>query len=110
MLSSVRLIRQQYSMNPNIFGWSKMAKKIIVNEEDDEDNIVIANMNVEGMPWYHKEETKKEPTNTLNPQEQASWKDTFFIMFGALKAALLIVLIFSAALVLFTLFCTNIWL
>ena len=57
-------------------------------EQEDEDDIVIAPMNVEGMPWYRKE----EPWNNRDTKKKHDYsrKETFFIILGTLKAALLI--------------------
>ena len=57
-------------------------------EQEDEDEIVIAPMNVEGMPWYRKE----EPWNRSDSKKKHDYsrKETFFIILGTLKAALLI--------------------
>ena len=82
-----------------------MAKKISYHEEE-EDNIVIANMNVEGMPWY-KEEKPELPA--VEHPDMPDKKETFYIILGALKAGMLIVGVFAVALILFTLFCTKVW-
>lgn len=74
----------------------------------EDDGRVIANMNVEGMPWYQpeapKEEGRRASLNELDRREMRSW------VWGAMKAGLLMALVFSAFLVLFTLFCTKVWL
>jgi len=70
-------------------------------EYDDDDGHVIAPMNVEGMPWYRKDpvgantEPQKEPEYT---KEQ-----TWYIIAGTLKAALLIAGAFIVGLGLFIL-------
>ena len=84
-----------------------MGKKLYYTEEE-EDNIVIADMNVEGMPWYKKEEGQPVPENKQN-YEVPGAKQTFLIIFGALKAALLLVVIFAIVIILFTLLCTKVW-
>lgn len=56
-------------------------------EYDDDDGHVIANMNVEGMPWYRKEtpeELARQKKNSFNKEQ------TRYIILGTLKAALLI--------------------
>ena len=83
-----------------------MAKKISYHE-DDEDNIVIANMNVEGMPWYREEKMKVPVTEHPDVPDK---KETFYLILGALKAGMLIVGVFAVALILFVLFCTKMWL
>lgn len=56
-------------------------------ETYEDDGHVIANMNVEGMPWYRKEEKR----HAGGKKDVHYTKDqTRFIILGALKAALLI--------------------
>lgn len=57
-------------------------------EYDDDDGHVIAPMNVPGMPW-HAEKVAEENTA---PQKKYDYsgKESFYIIMGALKAALLI--------------------
>lgn len=57
-------------------------------EYDDDDGHVIAPMNVEGMPWY-----RKDPVNDPSAgkgEAEYSKKETWYIIAGTLKAALLI--------------------
>ena len=70
-----------------------MAKK--KRQYDDDDGRVIAPMNVEGMPWYHKSGhkgsgDKKEPV-------KLSFGETLAMLGGVLKAALLVGLVFFGA-------------
>lgn len=80
--------------------------KRISSKPAEDDGRVIASMNVEGMPWYDK--TAVIPASsgggTLDRRQ------TRYAIMGALKASLLIAGVFSAALILFVLFCTEIWL
>ena len=72
----------------------------------DDDGRVIAPMNVEGMPWYDK-----APAMTTSVGgEMLDKRQTRYAIIGALKASLLIAGVFSAGLILFVLFCTEIWL
>ena len=77
------------------------------HEEYEDDGHVIADMNVEGMPWYHKDE-KRNPKGkkyTRYTKEQ-----TRFIILGTLKAALLIAGAFLGAIFLFILLlCIVAW-
>ena len=76
-------------------------------EYDDDDGHVIANMNVEGMPWYRKEQEweQKDPKRDYNKEE------TRYIIWGTLKAALLIAGAFLGAFFLFILLlCIVAWL
>ena len=54
---------------------------------DDDDGHVIANMNVEGMPWYRKETPEEVARQKKNSYDKVQ---TRFIILGTLKAALLI--------------------
>lgn len=72
---------------------------------DDDDGRVIANMNIEGTPWYVKENREKDNSSSEVPD----MKETYHIMKGALAAGLLIGFVFIAAFFLFLLFCTRVW-
>jgi len=78
---------------------------------NDDDGHVIANMNVDGMPWYRR----SEGFSWGNKQDSASdfsdlTKDeTREIVKGAIKASLLIAGVFILAMLLFILFCLYIW-
>ena len=66
------------------------------NEQENEEyeDLVIAPMNVEGMPWYRK----KLPWEDQNSKKHDySKKETFFIILGTLKAALMIAFAFLGA-------------
>lgn len=81
-----------------------MKKKF--KEEFVDDGRTIANMNVEGTPWYNpvKPEKSTEPLG-----EVASVKETFAIIKGVLGAALLVGLIISGVFALLILFLCFIW-
>ncbi len=71
-----------------------------------DDGRVIASMNVAGMPWY-----EKAPEMTMNTGgETLDKRQTRYAIIGALKASLLMAGVFSAGLILFVLFCTEVWL
>ena len=72
-----------------------------------DDGHVIADMNVDGMPWYAPEEDKPFPGYT--PGSLLDKRQTRFAMWGALKAALLVTAGFSAGIILFVLFCVHVW-
>ncbi|HEY8421939.1 MAG TPA: hypothetical protein VIL05_09405 [Thermoclostridium sp.] len=74
---------------------------------DDDDGRVIANMNIEGTPWYVKENQKQSGTSSEKPAPDV--RETFYIMKGALAAGLLIGFVFIAACFVFLLFCTQVW-
>ena len=60
---------------------------------DDDDGRTIANMNVEGMPWYDRAQRNRTETGELKPQMDRSQRRA--TMFGAVLAALLIALVFG---------------
>lgn len=78
---------------------------------EGDDGRTIANMNVEGMPWYvpggpvsRKERKKKaaeDPPLTREESRYYTW--------GALKAALLVTGFLCGGIILFVLFCQFIW-
>ena len=72
---------------------------------DDDDGRVIANMNVDGMPWYMKAErrSKKQDFSDLDKKEMGA------LIKGALGASLLIGGAFILGLGLFILFCILVW-
>ncbi len=76
---------------------------------DDDDGRVICDMNVPGMPWYEKNARKnarrqrKDSGDSMTPREARRY--TFY----AVLAGLAVVGIFSAAGILFILFCTKVW-
>lgn len=80
-------------------------------EKTPDDEIVVVNMNVEGMPWYdeHAPGGPKYTGKVPNRADVPSWKETWYIILGAMRAGLLISLVFAATLILFTLFCVFVW-
>ena len=77
---------------------------------DDDDGRVIANMNVEGMPWHGKGVFPSEPEEDEKPPQQFNKPERRAIMTGAMIAVLLIGLVFLTAAFLFFLFCDFVWL
>lgn len=81
----------------------------------EDDGRTIADMNLEGMPWY-REKNKKSALETgrntggQNARQPASLQQIFSAMKGALAAGLLIGTIFVGAAFVFILFCVFIWL
>ena len=71
---------------------------------EDDDGRTIADMNVDGMPWYTRRSSPSEKGKTpLSKDELRAYR------WAALKSALLIVLIFGAVFALFLAFCDFIW-
>ena len=65
-------------------------------EYDDDDGKVIANMNVDGMPWYISKlhEGREEQAN-VEPA-QLNWKERLTFLWGALSGAFLVTAVFGA--------------
>jgi hypothetical protein len=82
---------------------SKKRKK----EEFIDDGRTIANMNVDGMPWYI-DEAKRKKTES-EPPMQLSRKERRAMLTGIMAAVLLVGLVFAVAILLFILFCIHIW-
>lgn len=88
-----------------------MTKKKPEQPEWD-DGRTIANMNVEGMPWYSpgKRISRRKDREKPEDREKVLTKqESRYYTWGALKAALLVVGILCAGLVLFVLFCQHVW-
>lgn len=79
---------------------------------DDDDGRVIANMNVDGMPWYQRGDRpgwwgqKRESASDFSDLTKEESRE---IIKGALKASLLIAGVFILAMLLFILFCLYVW-
>ena len=78
---------------------------------EGDDGRTIADMNVEGMPWYMPGETlSREERRQRNRSEPAMTKrESRYYTWGAIKAALLVVGVLCAGIVLFVLFCVKVW-
>ncbi len=85
-----------------------MGKKKRQKFEDD--GRTIANMNVEGMPWYTPG-TSQMPKSSENKGDsiKLNRKEKSAMMRGVLGAALLVALIFVLVFTLFILFCVFVW-
>ena len=70
----------------------------------DDDGRVIANMNVEGMPWYDPK--RDQPSGQ---GEQLTRRQTARVILNAWGASMLVVAVFSAAIVLFVWLLTHVW-
>ena len=74
----------------------------------EDDGRTIVNMNVEGMPWYHRSLEDREQTNT-GTHVQMSKEEQRMYTWAAVKAGLLIVLVFALVFGLFIAFCDFVW-
>ena len=78
---------------------------------DDDDGRVVADMNVDGMPWYireHKPWTQRFASSSQN-QDQLTAAEERALIWGAMKAGLLIAGVFILAALAFILFCLFVW-
>ncbi len=75
-----------------------------------DDGRTIANMNVDGMPWYIDEAKRKQETvsDSGEPLELTK-KERRAAMGGILAAVLLIGLVFAVCFLVFILFCVFVW-
>ena len=80
-----------------------MAKKTY----EDDDGRVVAKMNVDGMPWYMRDQRNRTPEN--NDLSDLSKGETWEIIKGTVKAGLLIGSVFFVAFAAFILFCIFVW-
>ena len=88
-----------------------MAKKKVY---DDDDGRVIANMNVDGMPWSMRDVMSRRKKSDEKLQSSQDFSDltkeeTRELVKGAMKAGLLIGGVFLVGAFLFVLFCLFIW-
>ena len=83
-----------------------MAKKERKTFEGD-DGRVVAKMNVDGMPWYMRSEKQNTPEN--NDLSELSKGETWEIIKGTTKAALLVGSVFFVVFALFIAFCVFVW-
>ncbi len=73
-----------------------------------DDNKKIADMNIEGLPWYQKEIDEEEIRRRQNIPELNA-RETRRVIFSSLLAALLVGGVFIGALAIFLLFCIYVW-
>ena len=78
--------------------------------KDELDEMTVADMNVEGMPWYRPELKPKGARGAKNPRPtRFTTRETFHWAVGALGAGLLVVAAFGLAGFLFIEFCIHVW-
>ena len=73
----------------------------------EDDGRTIVNMNVEGMPWYHR--TPDQTPESTGEHYQMTREEQRAYTWAAVKAGLLIVLVFAVVFGLFIAFCDFIW-
>ena len=75
---------------------------------EDDDGRVIAKMNVDGMPWYMRDDRPSQPKSDSDLSD-LSKGETWEIVKGTVKAGLLIGGVFMVAFALFIAFCVFVW-
>jgi len=71
---------------------------------EGDDGKTIVNMNVDGMPWFMQRKNQVEPgKEPLTPAQLRQYR------WAAVKAGLLVALVFGAAFALFIAFCDFVW-
>lgn len=68
----------------------------------------IADMNIEGMPWFH-EPIDEEELQARRDVPELNGRETRRLIYSSLLAAFMVAGVFILALFLFLLFCTKIW-
>ena len=90
-----------------------------VNQYDDDDGRTICNMDVDGMPWQKNILRPEVKVNDENGEAAEAIvqqpviltnKETRMFAFNGILAGLVVALAFAAFMILFTFFCTKIWL
>ena len=74
----------------------------------EDDGRTIVNMNVEGMPWYHRS-LEDQGSQSTGGQTQMTPEEQRMYTWAAVKSGLLIVLVFAVVFGLFIAFCDFIW-
>ncbi len=92
-----------------------MGRKRNVKLPEGDDGRTIADMNVEGMPWYTpggggpEGKGEKGKAGQESPDPVLTKEESRYYTWGALKAALLVTLVLCGGIVLFVLFCQFVW-
>jgi hypothetical protein len=84
--------------------------KLQIRKYDDDDGRVICNMDVEGMRWHDKVARRRlfTPRPAVDGGQMTRSEARRFTWY-AIQAGLMIAGVFSVVMVLFTLFCTQVW-
>ena len=78
---------------------------------EGDDGRTIADMNVEGMPWYSPDGhiSRAERKQKAKGEAPLTKEESRYYTWGALKAALLVTGVMCAGIVLFVMFCVFVW-
>ena len=85
-----------------------MARNRKPNLPEGDDWRTIVNMNEEGMPWNVKGRDGEEPSSAP-PRSEMTEEETRRYTWAAVKAGLLVVLIFAVVFGMFIAFCDFVW-
>ena len=77
--------------------------------EEEDDGRTIANMNVEGMPWYVSGDEKRSMGRDSGEHNQMTDEEMRTYRFAAVRAGLFIALVFGTVFAIFLAFCDFIW-
>lgn len=78
----------------------------------EDDGRIVANMNVEGMPWYTEAEPlykKPDYEKRSSALDEMNKHETFKLLINATLAGLLVGAVFIGGAFLFILFCVQVW-
>ncbi len=87
-------------------------KKRSKKEAFEDDGRTVANMNVEGMPWYSEAKPlfdKPDYEERSSALDEMNHHETLKLIVNAVLAALAIGGVFLGAVYLFLLFCVQVW-
>ena len=76
---------------------------------DDDDGRTIANMNVEGMPWYVEGDEERAEKRSLGGTDSMTDEQLKAYKHAALRSALLVALVFGVVFFIFIAFCDFVW-
>lgn len=76
---------------------------------EEDDGRTIVNMNVEGMPWYVRGDEERQKGADASSHVQMTDEEARMYKWAAVKAALLVVLVFGIVFFLFIAFCDFVW-
>ena len=75
----------------------------------DDDGRTIADMNVDGMPWYVRGDEKRLRNIDSSGQSKMTDEELRLYKLAALKSALLVALVFGVVFFIFIAFCDFVW-
>lgn len=87
----------------------KFKKRSTGMTDKEEDNRVVANMNIEGTPWFRPDVSGYKEQDGEMPLQELDKKQLRRIAFNATLAGLVIASVFLIVFFLFIMFCIHIW-